>query len=446
MFKYKKSRLSAFFAAINIVLADIGGKKTTYIISFRAKSIIIMSVSVVMLVACERHASTSEQMDIAEKLMNTKPDSALTILNSIHASGFKGKDAARYALLKSMALDKNCIDTTTFDILEPAIDYYIKNGTPDEQFRTYYYQGRIYQNQGDDDSAMLSFMNACDLKQAVTDSLLLAHTFVAQGTLYLKQYKTKEFIQNNMAAAKLYGAIGRDLLEIKSYTNAIDGYVMLNNKTAADSLISICVPLVQKNQDGEAYLFPSLLSYTVEFCTPADIKSFLDQNQDLDLTKDDKMNFAQGYSKIGDYGKAMKLLSEITPDRFTLDSLKYASVKIDVLEKQGNYEQALNLYKDYCPEGELYKCWNDIGIKGKTIGTVKNVSLSHELLLKYLLENDPLSDANCERCFCFPICEGGCPYKRIYQKDSQESFCKAKREGIVENLKRHIDYKIKNNR
>ena len=169
-----------------------------------------MSVSVVMLVACERHASTSEQMDIAEKLMNTKPDSALTILNSIHASGFKGKDAARYALL--MALDKNCIDTTTFDILEPAIDYYIKNGTPDEQFRTYYYQGRIYQNQGDDDSAMLSFMNACDLKQAVTDSLLLAHTFVAQGTLYLKQYKTKEFIQNNMAAAKLYEALGKGII------------------------------------------------------------------------------------------------------------------------------------------------------------------------------------------------------------------------------------------
>lgn len=74
MFKYKKSRLSAFFAAINIVLSDNGGKMTPHIIPFCAKSIIIMSVSVVMLVACERHASTSEQMDIAEKLMNTKPD------------------------------------------------------------------------------------------------------------------------------------------------------------------------------------------------------------------------------------------------------------------------------------------------------------------------------------------------------------------------------------
>lgn len=67
------------------------------------------------------------------------------------------------------------------------------------------------------------------------------------------------------------------------------------------------------------------------------------------------MNFAQGYSKIGDYSKAMKLLSEITPDRFTLDSLKYASVKIDVLEKQGNYEQALNLYKDYSAMLERYQ-------------------------------------------------------------------------------------------
>lgn len=95
------------------------------------------------------------------------------------------------------------------------------------------------------------------------------------------------------------------------------------------------------------------------------------------------------------------------------------------------------------PKGELYKCWNDIGIKEKTIGTVKDVSLSHELLLKYLLENDPLSDVNCEDCFCFPICEGGCPYKRIYQKDSQESFCKAKKEGVIDKLKRHIDYKQK---
>lgn len=297
---------------------------------------------------CNRRSSVDEKMDLADSLMMSKPDSALMVLEGIPASDVKGKErSARYALLKSMALDKNYIDTTTFDVLQPAIDYYIKHGTPDEQLRTYYYQGRIYQNQGDDDSAMQSFMNGSDLGESITDSLLQAHTLVAQGTLYLKQYKTGEFIHNNEEAAKLYGAIGRDILEIKSYTNAIDGYVMMNDKSAADSILSICVPLVQKNPDGEAYLFPTILSYTINFRSPQEIKEFLSEYQDIELTTDDVMIIAQGYSKIGEYDKAIALLSGISLSESTWDSLKYASVKIDILERQGEYEQALTLYRKY---------------------------------------------------------------------------------------------------
>ena len=311
-------------------------------------NIILLTTVLLITGSCDRNGAVWEMLDMAENLMDSKPDSALTVLEGIPASKVKGKEvSARYALLKSMALDKNCIDTTTFDILQPAIDYYIKHGTPDEQLRTYYYQGRIYQNQGDDDSAMQSFMNGSDLGESITDSLLLAHTLVAQGTLYFKQYKTGDFIHNNEEAAKLYGAIGKNILEIKSYTNAIDGYVMLEDKSAADSILSICVPLVQKNPDGEAYLFPSLLSYTIEFCSLDEIKAFLDEYQDLELTKDETMNFAQGYSKIGEYDKAITLLSGISLTESAWDSLKYASVKIDILEKQGKYEQAFILYRNY---------------------------------------------------------------------------------------------------
>ena len=319
------------------------------------QNIILLLMTIVVFAACDRNTPILEQMDMAENLMNTKPDSALTLLKNIPVTNIEGKEiAAKYALLKSMALDKNYIDTTTFDVLQPAIDYYLKKGSPDEKLRTYYYQGRIYQNQGDDDSAMQSFLNGCDLKQVVTDSLLLAHTLVAQGTLYFKQYKTNEFIRNNLEAAKLYGVIGRDIFEIKSYTNALDGYIILNNKSAADSLLSICIPLVQKNPDGEVYLFPSLLSYTIEFCSPDDLKTFLDKYQDLELSKDETMNFARGYSKIGEYDKALNILAEISPAAFTMDSLKYASVKIEILEKQGKYEQALNLYRDYSAMHESY--------------------------------------------------------------------------------------------
>jgi len=354
MFKNIISRNNPFKDTIKGKRLCVDEKIITYMV--HSRNFMILLVSAILLFACERHSPILEQMDTAEKLMNNKPDSALSILENIPVSSIKGKEvSARYALLKSMALDKSYIDTTTFDILQPAIDYYAQNGTPDEKLRTYYYQGRIYQNQGDDDSAMQSFMNGCDLKPSVTDSLLLAHTLVAQGTLYLKQYKTTEFIHSNMAAAKLYGAVGKSLLEIKSYTNAIDGYIMQNNKIAADSLLAICIPLVQKSPDGEEYMFSSLLSYTIEFGSPHDIKAFLAEHQDFDMTKDEIMDFAQGYSKIGEYDKAIKCLTEISLDASTLDSLKYASVKIGILEKQGKSTEALSLYKDYSAMLEHYQ-------------------------------------------------------------------------------------------
>lgn len=320
------------------------------------QNIILLLITIVVFAACDRNTPILEQMDMAENLMNTKPDSALTILENIPVTNIKGKEiAARYALLKSMALDKNYIDTTTFDVLQPAIDYYLKKGSPDEKLRTYYYQGRIYQNQGDDDSAMQSFLNGRDLKQVVTDSLLLAHTLVAQGTLYLKQYKINEFVQNNIEAARLYGAIGKGIFEIKSYTNALDGYVMLNNQSPADSLLSICIPLVQKNPDGEVYLFTSLLTYTIKFSSPDDLKSFLDKYQDFELSKDETMNFARGYSKIGEYDKALNILAEISPAAFTMDSLKYASVKFNILDEQGKYKEALHSYKEFSAMLERYQ-------------------------------------------------------------------------------------------
>ena len=333
----------------------IGGRFIPCAVSSCISNFIIVVFPVLMLVACEKHTQAWKQMDVAESLMAAKPDSALIILKNIPNSDIKGKEiAARYALLKSMALDKNCIDTTTFDILQPAIDYYLKNGSPDEKLRTYYYQGRIYQNRGYDDLAMNSFMNGYDLREQITDSLLLAHTLVAQGTLYLKEYKIGNYIRNNIEAAGLYKALRRDFLEIKSYARAAEGYVITNNKLAADSLLSICEPLVQKNPDAETYYFSSLLSYIVELCSRDDIRAFLNEYQNLDLTTDETLNFAKGYSKIGEYDKALHLLSKIHPATFTIDSLKYASVKIEILEKQDKYEQAFILYKDYSAMLERY--------------------------------------------------------------------------------------------
>ena len=423
----------------NSSMAD--GKILPFASFLHTRAMVIVLISVIMLVACERHTPAWKQMDIAESLMNTKPDSSLAVLDGIPASDIKGKETSpRYALLKSMALDKNYIDTTTFDVLQPAIDYYVKHGSPDEQLRTYYYQGRIYQNQGNNDLAMQSFMWGKEFCQEASDTLTIANLMVAQATIQYRIYKIDDFIENNLEAANLYSAIGRTDYELLSLVNALDGGI-LNN----DSFQRIV-----HNLDDLFSIYPEI---SIGFRVNVD--------------KSNQSEYSRIYSFLKErYGKYnINIHPGYVTDDFSAEPnnccFEADEVNKFVLEQYDNHNIPISLYPHplfgECsarhitsfvigPEGELYKCWNDIGIKEKTIGTVKEVSLSNELLLKYLLENDPLSDTNCENCSCFPICEGGCPYKRIYQKDGQENFCKAKRKGIIDKLKRHIDFKYKNNK
>lgn len=138
----------------------------------------LLTLLLILLALCVTDCSRSGEdaaLDRAEALMEQHPDSALAVLRRVDTSGL-GSDAgrARYALLMSMALDKNYIDTTTFDVLRPAIDYYLEDGTPDQKLRTYYYQGRIYMNRGDRDNALSSFARALDNTRGITDSLCMA--------------------------------------------------------------------------------------------------------------------------------------------------------------------------------------------------------------------------------------------------------------------------------
>lgn len=60
-------------------------------------------------------------------------------------------------------------------------------------------------------------------------------------------------------------------------------------------------------------------------------------------------------------------------------------------------------------DGEIYKCWSDIGRKNLSIGNICNKSwdiMNEILYIKY----DPTQDRKCRSCKFLPICMGGCPF------------------------------------
>lgn len=67
------------------------------------------------------------------------------------------------------------------------------------------------------------------------------------------------------------------------------------------------------------------------------------------------------------------------------------------------------------PEGELYKCWDDVGDKDMVYGYIANGGYvtNESLLYNYLIGADQFNDSKCIECLMLPACAGGCPKKRI---------------------------------
>lgn len=296
---------------------------------------------------CKSERSAYNKMDVAESIINSRPDIALALLDSIQSKDITGKRSkARLALLRSMALDKNYVDTTTFDILQPAIDYYLKNGTSNEKLRTYYYQGRIYQNQGNYDAAMLSFMNALEFGPQVRDTLCLANVLVAQGTILYRNYKFNEFIINNLNAAQLYGKINRKDAEVSCILNALDGCIVNDNKIIADSLVSLLKTMSEDNSKLDSIIGPYIISYSLTFGSKDDIRMLLNKYQSIDSIGDDiKIDLAVAYFAIGDSYEAKRFLESIDLSSSITHSLKYLSIKPEILEQTGDIKGALNAYQ-----------------------------------------------------------------------------------------------------
>ncbi len=310
-------------------------------------SMLMLLLLACCITSCSNHKQ-QETLNRAESLMEAHPDSALTILERIEKSELGSKEEkARYALLMSMALDKNYIDTTSFDVLQPAIDYYLENGDPTEKLRTYYYQGRIFQNQGDRDNALNSFIQGIDVSTGSNDSLCIARTLVAQGGLYDEFYDLDSYTNCHLKAAKIYKLLSYKWNEFDCLLNALNGAIASGNKIKGDSLLQLCSKFKNIDTTQELALNKHQLSHALKFGNNQEIKALidcLDDNSNLDANV--LLNIALAYNKVGDHEKAKSILESVNNGE-KYDTLKYLAISVPIFEDMGNYKDALAAYKNF---------------------------------------------------------------------------------------------------
>lgn len=293
-------------------------------------------------------SSTKEQetLNRAEALMESHPDSALIILSTIDKGLLSDKSQkAKYALLMSMALDKNYIDTTSFDVLQPAIDYYLKKGTSDDMLRTYYYQGRIFQNQGDRDNALNSFAKGLDTPH-LTDSLIIARTLVAIGYIYNELFDIDSYVSYSLKAADTYNGLSQDL-ELDCLFKALDGAIILGNQSVGDSIINYIEQFSSLDSISKKSFTRLQLSYALKFGAIDDIKGLIHDQEENLSSPNDALSLALAYNKVGNDNKAFQLLDIVKNSGLPYDTLRHLSISVPTFEGLGNYKDALSLYKQY---------------------------------------------------------------------------------------------------
>lgn len=155
--------------------------------------IIVSVLSLALSISCTNR-ELCRQLNELETLVQAKPDSALQIIRSIDTLSLKSSGCrAKYSLLHAMALDKNYIDTTNLNILQPAIRRYTQRPHFNnlDKFFTWYYRGRIEENGKDYIPALQSFLQAEKYMNA-TDDIYRTRLYFSFERIYSRNYLRRQ--------------------------------------------------------------------------------------------------------------------------------------------------------------------------------------------------------------------------------------------------------------
>ncbi len=310
-------------------------------------SILILAIC---LISCNGHSEHWETLSQVESYIEEKPDSALLTLEQIDISELSGKEEkAKHALLYSMALDKNFIDKTDFEVLQPAIDYYKNNGSATDKLRTYYYQGRIYHNRGNDAMAMNCYLTALENGGDSDDILTKARIYVAQGNIYGSLMKWDDSNEANLQAAEYFHKMNR----IDSYVNCLlkvcNGHIQNGDYAEAEKVLNRCDDY-RETVSGRILgkYYSARLTRQVQVDNQENISKTIEEY--LGSVPDDHIDYlsvANACVSIGESSKALDVLINRDYSSNINQEMRYLAILVEIYEKLKNYKLALETYLKY---------------------------------------------------------------------------------------------------
>ena len=311
---------------------------------------LIAAALCLMLAACRPASPYRAALDAADSLMESRPDSALSLLRAIPSEQITDRATrARHAMLHAMARDKNYIDDTTFTILQPAIDYYENHGTPTEKLRTFYYQGRIYDNTQEQKQAIQALQKALEAGRNSNDNLTKARAHFSLATIEKSLMIYDEAAKDGKKAAHYFQQAGRTNSYARSMMITANSYSVIGKHDSAYKYMYLCQTLLDSLSTAVQKEFYEYLFVTeIDSFGTDNIARFIQAYQAIIPPQQyeyDHLSLAYAYLLLGEYDKVLEVLSHYPIHSDKKDDMRYYALLATVYAKQERYKEA---YQSYC--------------------------------------------------------------------------------------------------
>ena len=286
-------------------------------------------------------------MDAAELMISQKPDSALSLLQSIKPEVIgSSKWKARYALLMSYALDKNYIDVDSDSLIITAVDYYSRHNNARNRMLANYYHGIILLNGHSYSKAIIAFEEAEKDALELSDYHYLGLINRNKSTVFSQTNNIPEAISCIQNTIGYFECAGES--NYKAYAQLSLAINYLNGKEyqKADSLLSI---IKQGAEDANLIQYCNLRQASILAETNNNTEKALQLFQQVPKSYYvflDYADYALSLERVGEQDSSDFWMSEgyrhcmSQADSATID---YVKSKIAML--RGQYEEAYYLVK-----------------------------------------------------------------------------------------------------
>lgn len=221
------------------------------------KEYLLAGAVLLVLASCGGNRSLESLAEV-EGYISDEPEKALAVLDSLGRDGLRGGEAeAKFALLYSMAQDKNWMDVADDSLINVAVRRYSRRGSADERLKAYYYQGCVYQNGGDDEAAMESFVKAEASAPDAEDGVAKGMLYRAMAYIYASIFDLERGEEYAGYAAECYRKAG----DIDKYTGALKLlagiYASVSQFDKAEACLDsmrLLLPDISMNRKNEYYI------------------------------------------------------------------------------------------------------------------------------------------------------------------------------------------------